>query len=237
MKLKFRMEPEDLLVFLLFAIFLLLVVAVGVVNIRSFSSTGTLAGINPLPAFAPDLILTTFLFYILILIGIMMSVSSLFFERTDGIGITLKKETKGYSRWAKEKEIEEELERVSLTVKNSKAAGVPLILKKNEMWVDNGEYHTLVIGATGSGKTQAIIHPTVHSLCKARESMVITDPKGEIYEGNAEMLRRRGYQILILNFRDPQNGNAWNPMSIPYKLYKSGNHDKGLAVNIMKSIV
>ena len=107
------------------------------------------------------------------------------------------------------------------------------------MWVDNSEYHSLVIGATGSGKTQTVILPLVHSLAKAHESMIITDPKGEIYEKTSNMLRDKGYQILLLNFRDPQNGNSWNPMSLPYQIYKSGNHDKAiellddLALNIL----
>lgn len=90
------------------------------------------------------------------------------------------------------------------------------------MWVDNSEYHSLVIGATGSGKTQTVILPLVHSLAKAKESMIITDPKGEIYEKTSNMLRSRGYQILLLNFRDPQNGNAWNPMSLPYQCINLG---------------
>ena len=113
------------------------------------------------------------------------------------------------------------------------------MLNNTEMWVDNGEYHSLVIGATGSGKTQTVILPMVHSLAKARESMIITDPKGEIYEKTSNMLRARGYQILLLNFRDPQNGNAWNPMTLPYQMYKSGNQDKAiellddLALNIL----
>ena len=107
------------------------------------------------------------------------------------------------------------------------------------MWVDNGEYHSLIIGATGSGKTEGFVLPQVHSLAKARESIIITDPKGEIYEKTSLMLRDRGYQILLLNFRDPQNGNAWNPMTLPYKMWKSGNHDKAiellddLALNIL----
>jgi type IV secretion system protein VirD4 len=69
--------------------------------------------------------------------------------------------------------------------------------------------------------------------------MIITDPKGEIYEKTSNMLRARVYQILLLNFRDPQNGNAWNPMSLPYQMYKSGNQDKAielldyLALNIL----
>ena len=239
MKLKFRADADDLLIFVIFAIFLLYVVALAVVNLNSFATQGHFAGLNPMPAFAPDLFFSTVVFYIVILLGLFASAGSMFFEREKGFGITTEKKDKGYSRWAKEKEIQEELTRVEITQKNSKAAGVPIMLSETEMWVDNGEYHSLVIGATGSGKTQTVILPMVHSLAKARESMIITDPKGEIYEKTSNMLRARGYQILLLNFRDPQNGNARNPMSLPYQMYKSGNQDKAiellddLALNIL----
>ena len=239
MKFKFRADPEDLLIFGIFAAFLLYIVALGVVNLSTFANEGHLSGLNPFPAFGPDYILSTIVLYILALIGLFISVSSMFFEREEGFGISAEAKSKGYSRWAKEKEIKEELDMVEITQKNSKSAGVPLILNEKEMWVDNGDYHSLVIGATGSGKTQTVILPMVHSLAKARESMIITDPKGEIYEKTSNMLRSRGYQILLLNFRDPQNGNAWNPMSLPYQMYKSGNQDKAiellddLALNIL----
>ncbi len=239
MKFKFRIDPEDLLMFIMFAIFLLYIVAIGVVNLSTFAQEGHLAGINPFPAFAPGYIGTTIVFYILALICLFVSVSSVFFEREKGFGITTDKKDKGYSRWAKDKEIQEELELVPIDAKNFKAAGVPLILNEKEMWVDNSEYHTLVIGATGSGKTQTVVFPQVNSLAKAKESMIITDPKGEIYEQTASMLKDRGYNILLLNFRDPQNGNSWNPMTLPYEMYKSGNQDKAiellddLALNIL----
>ena len=239
MKFKFRADPEDLLIFVIFAIFLLYIVAIGVVNLHTFASEGHLYGLNPLPAFGPKYIFSTLFLYLLFLLGLFASVSSMFFEREKGFGLTTDKKDKGYSRWAKDKEIQQELERVEITQKNATAAGVPIMLSEKEMWVDNGEYHSLVIGATGSGKTQTVILPMVHSLAKAKESMIITDPKGEIYEKTSNMLRSRGYQILLLNFRDPQNGNAWNPMSLPYQIYKSGNHDKAiellddLALNIL----
>ena len=239
MKLKFRADPEDLLIFGIFAIFLLYVVAIGVVNLHTFASEGHLAGLNPLPAFGPDYLFSTIFLYLLFLLGIFASVSSMFFESEKGFGITTDKKDKGYSRWAKEKEIKEELEMVGVKQADSKVSGVPLILNEEEMWVDNSEYHSLVIGATGSGKTQTVILPLVHSLAKAKESMIITDPKGEIYEKTSNMLRARGYQILLLNFRDPQNGNAWNPMTLPYEMYKAGNQDKSiellddLALNIL----
>ena len=239
MKFKFRADPEDLLIFIIFAIFLLYIVAIAVANLSTFAAEGHLSGLNPFPAFTPKYIISTIVFYIVALIGLFISVSSMFFEREEGFGISTETKAKGYSRWAKEKEIKEELDMVEITQKNSKKAGVPLILNEKEMWVDNSEYHSLVIGATGSGKTQTVILPLVHSLAKARESMIITDPKGEIYETTSNMLRSRGYQILLLNFRDPQNGNAWNPMALPYEMYKDGNQDKAiellddLALNIL----
>ena len=239
MKFKFRADPEDILMFILFAIFLLYIVCIGVLNLSSFATEGVLFGLNPFPAFGPDYITATLVFYFLSLGGLLVSVSSYFFDREKGFGITTDKKDKGYSRWAKDKEIKEELDRVAIKQENADVAGVPLILNEEEMWVDNSEYHSLVIGATGSGKTQTVILPLVHSLAKAKESMIITDPKGEIYEKTSNMLRARGYQILLLNFRDPQNGNAWNPMSLPYQMYKSGNQDKAiellddLALNIL----
>ena len=239
MKFKLRADLEDWIIFIVFAIVLLYVIAIGVVNLSTFASEGTFAGLNPFPAFGPDYIFATLLFYFLSLGGLFVSVSSYFFEREKGFGITTDKKDKGYSRWAKDKEIKEELQMVEIQQKSSKAAGVPIILNDKEMWVDNSEYHSLVIGATGSGKTQTVILPQVHSLAKAKESMIITDPKGEIYEKTSNMLRARGYQILLLNFRNPQNGNAWNPLSLPYKMYKEGNQDKAiellddLALNIL----
>ena len=239
MKFKFRADSEDIIIFICFAVFLLYVVCIGVLNLHSFATEGYLCGLNPFPAFLPQYIAATLTFYFLALGGLLISVSSYFFEREKGFGFTTEKKDKGYSRWAKEKEIKEELNPVEIKSQNSKYAGVPLILNENEMWVDNSEYHSLVIGATGSGKTQTVILPLVHSLAKAHESMIITDPKGEIYEKTSNMLRDKGYQILLLNFRDPQNGNSWNPMSLPYQIYKSGNHDKAiellddLALNIL----
>ncbi len=239
MKLKIRIDSDDLLLFFLFSLFLLFVIALGVSNLASLADTGTLAGLNPFPAFSPDNIATTFALFIVILLAIIVSVSSRIFELDKGIGFTTNKKDKGYSRWAKEKEMKAELSHITPLQKTSNVAGVPLILKENEAWIDDSEYHTLVIGATGSGKTQTVIKPTVKFLSKKGESMIITDPKGEIYEATAEMLRSKGYEILLLNFRDPQNGNAWNPMSLPYEVYKSGKQDKAiellddLALNIL----
>ena len=241
MKLKFKADATDVLIFVLFAIFLFYVVCLGVLNFPELAINGHFHGLNPLPALAPSRITATIVFYLIFLGAIFASVSSYFFEREKGFGFGTEKSNKGYSRWAKEKEIKAEakVKMVKQGDDTADAAGIPLYMKKDEIWVDDGEYHNLVIGATGSGKTQTIIFPTVEVLAKKRESMIITDPKGEIYEQTSNMLREKGYNVLILNFRDPQQGNSWNPLSLPYRMYKSGNMDKAiellddLAANIL----
>ncbi len=235
MKLKFRAEPKDILTFIIFSLILFYLVAIGVLNISSFASGEGYHGFNPLPAFTSDYFAPTIVFFLFVLIMIMTSVKSYFFEREKGFGIiTSPKEEKGYSRWAKEKEYKEQLKLVMPDSKITDAAGIPLINNGKEIWVDDGEYHNLIIGATGSGKTQIIVHPLVKLLAKKGESMIVTDPKGEIYEESAALLRERGYNIVVLNFRDPHRGNAWNPLNLPYTLYKEGNQDK--AVELLEDL-
>ena len=42
-----------------------------------------------------------------------------------------------------------------------------------------------------------------------------------------------------MNFRDPQKGNAWNPMRLPYDLYKNGifdDNDNEIANNVARKV-
>ena len=239
--MKFRAEPKDIMMFLAFCFFLLYMVAIGVLNATSLLNTGTFYGIVPFQAFSGEYIATTLTFFFLVLIGIFVAVSSYFFDREKGFGFKTSKKDKGYSRWAKDKEIKtaRNIHEIDPKAYTAQYAGIPVINNGKKMWVDDGEMHNLVVGSTGAGKTSLVVFPQVHSLAKKGESIILTDPKGELYEQTAEMLKERGYNIIVLNFRSPQNGNAWNPMALPYKLYKEGNTDKAiellddLALNIL----
>ena len=240
MKLKFRATPKDITAFGIFAAVLLFLIAVLIANIDSFRNYGEFVGFNPLPAFTLNNLPVTMVLFLSIIIIILLSVTSSIFNREKGIGFEVKdKADKGYSRWLKEKEMKKELKMVHPSDESSLYGGIPLINNGKEIWVDDSEYHNLIIGSTGSGKTEMLVQPMVKCLAKSNQSMIITDPKGEIYERNANELRERGYKIVLLNFRDPQRGNCWNPLSLPYSLYKEGNSDKAnellddLAMNIL----
>lgn len=242
--MKFSVTSKDLIIFILFCIFLLLLCSLGVSNAIELINEGEFAGMNPFLGFAPKYIFGTFLVFFGVLISIFASVSSYIFDRQKGKpSLTVgEKDEKGYARWAKEKEMKNssKVVKVSIADENANAAGVVLINDGKDMWVDDSENHTYVIGATGSGKTTTLVDPQVYSLSKHKESMVITDPKGEIYKQHSNLLRARGYNIIILNFREPQKGNCWNPLALPYQLYKKGNIDKAVelvddvALNILQ---
>lgn len=238
--MKFNAEPKDWIMFGCFCVFLLYMCAIGVVNATSLVREGVFYGFSPFKAFTFEYLGATISLFFISLVGIFAAVSSYFFERESGFGFFSKKKgSDGYNRWAKDSEIKKTLSQVDPKAYTADAAGLPIINNGKKMWVDNGEMHNLIMGATGSGKTQIVVFPLVYSLAKHNESMIITDPKGEIYETTGSMLRERGYNIVILNFRNPQNGNSWNPMTLPYKLYKEDNKDKAiellddLALNIL----
>lgn len=199
---------------------------------------------NPLPAFAPDLLLTTLMFFILAVVAILTACSSYFFDREEGFGVTTQKKSKndGYSKLMSENDMKKDygIKKVHLIDDTYDAGGFPVINNGKDAWVDDsGQPHSLIMGASGSGKTQAFMFPLIKILGRHGESMIVTDPKGELYENCGALLKEKGYKIILLNFRDPKEGAAWNPFSYPYRIYKEGNSDKAnellqdLASNIL----
>ncbi len=244
MKLKFRADKKDIVIFLIFCFFLLYLVAIAVLNLHSFAVEGVFWGLNPIHAFSSEFIFYTLVFYFLTLAALMLACSSYFFEREEGFGITTEKKSKndGYSKLLSESEMKKDRGIVKIHLKDEDypAGGIPFINNGTDAWVDDGgEPHALVMGASGSGKTQQLMFPLVNILARHGESIIVTDPKGELYEGCGKLLQEKGYKIILLNFRDPNEGSAWNPFSYPYRIYKEGNVDKAneLLQDLAKNIL
>ena len=243
--MKFKIDKKDFIIFVCYSILLLYLCCIAVLNFSSLSSDGSFYGLIPFKALTPKYLAVTLGLFIAGEIMVFTSVSSYIFSK-DKKGekvLNFKKgDSDGYAQWGDKKEIinSKGVEKVNPKADTISAAGITLINNGKEIYVDNGETHNLIIGSTGSGKTETIVKPMVRLLARNGESMIITDPKGEIYKQTVALLKEKGYNIVLLNFREPEHGNCWNPLEMPYNYYHAGNKDKALellddvAMNILK---
>lgn len=119
----------------------------------------------------------------------------------------------GTARWRNAKSLSQTLDGLS-----GNSGGFVVGVKKKRLfhrfdaWLDKSDTHCLVIGATRSGKSRRIILPTIWTLGRAGESMVITDPKGELHARSKAYLEKQGYKVARIDLRDPYCGLRWNLM-------------------------
>ena len=139
------------------------------------------------------------------------------------------------TRFMTQEELQGKLTEIDLTQESGwTAGGLPLLVRDNKAYVDTGDSHSIIFGATGSKKTRLLGMPTVEILSGAGESFVVTDPKGEIYDKTVGNVKQRGYQVYCLNLRDMKEGNTWNPLMLPYRFYRNG--ERGKAVEMVSEL-
>ena len=121
------------------------------------------------------------------------------------------KGTYGTAGFMPEKEISEVLDVVSDVRKhtgtilgklNGKAICVPKETRLNA--------NIAVYGASGSMKTRAFCINRILQSAARGESLIITDPKSELYEKTSEYLRSKGYVVKVFNLVSPESSDSWN---------------------------
>lgn len=99
------------------------------------------------------------------------------------------------------------------------------------------EMHALIVGTTGSGKTTFALEPAIRCYAHSAEKpcMVITDPKGELYNNHAIQLKKEGYRIIVLDLRNPYSSSRWNPMDNAFTQYQRA-HNLEKEVKVFKGV-
>ena len=133
--------------------------------------------------------------------------------------------THGTSGWMSKKE----MEKVLLSDSADKIE-CPILCKVKSGVYDDDRYadyvglksdcglnkHIIVYGATGSGKSRGFVKPFILKIVqlmlsgKDKQSMIIVDPKAELFEQYSEYLRENGYVVRALNLLDMENSDGWN---------------------------
>lgn len=67
-----------------------------------------------------------------------------------------------------------------------------------------------VYGASGSKKTRAFCVNMILQSAARKNSLIICDPKSELYEKTSEYLRSRGYMVKVFNLVTPSCSDSWN---------------------------
>lgn len=80
----------------------------------------------------------------------------------------------------------------------------------SKIYCNTEDTHTLVIGATRCGKTRNVVLPSLCVQAFAGESMVLVDPKAELYLYTYPFLERLGYEVVAIDFKNPRQSTRYN---------------------------
>lgn len=84
--------------------------------------------------------------------------------------------------------------------------------------LDNQDIHTLMIGASGVGKTANFLYPNIEYCCAAGMSFVTTDSKGDLYRNTATIAEKYyGYNISVIDLRNPTRSSGYNMLYLVNK--------------------
>ncbi len=88
----------------------------------------------------------------------------------------------------------------------------------------------LIIGKKNTGKTRNILFNEVKNSINNKENLCIFNTRDEYYRNFSKKLKEEGYNVLILNLSDTTKSNGYNPLLVPYLLYKEGKLDLSLTM-------
>lgn len=99
-----------------------------------------------------------------------------------------------------------------------------------------GNRNLILIGPPGSGKSFGYVRTAVFQSIVRGESVVVTDPKGEIHNDMRKLLESRGYKVKVFNLINLDLSNAWDCV---HEIYDpiTGNIDDQRVITFCKTVI
>ena len=136
---------------------------------------------------------------------------------------------KGDSRFTTIKELLAQYPSIPMKTKSFKGyGGVPISYYKNRYLIDRDTINSVFIGVSRSGKGELQVVPMIDNLSRAenQSSLVVNDPKGELFTASKETLEKRGYNVVCLNVLEPLESMSYNPLQLVIDAYQKGDEQE-----------
>lgn len=106
--------------------------------------------------------------------------------------------------------------------------GIPVSHYRGKYYIDRDTVNSAILGVSRSGKGETTITPMIDILSRAeiQTSMVLNDPKGELYAASKDTLEARGYNVEVLNLQDPMQSMSYNPLQLVIDAWVQGNPEE-----------
>lgn len=113
-----------------------------------------------------------------------------------------------------------------IVVGTDKIGGIGDGKPSEKLYYISEDTHTLTIGATRSGKTRCLVIQSICLLGLSGESLVISDPKAELFHYTSEFLKKLGYEVICLDFKNPEKSTRYNLLQPVIDAVNAGNMER-----------
>ena len=151
----------------------------------------------------------------------LLLIGYLFMYRIDAQNIAMRENDLEDTEWLTKKKLRKMKEFTVTTWDGMKEHDDEIVIgaektKKGVEIISTSQLHALIVGTTGSGKTTGFVDQNIAILgrSKGKPSIIVADPKKELYEKHAKTLESEGYKISVLDLREPYSSARWNPMEV-----------------------
>lgn len=231
-----RLADKKILCSFIFAVFFTVTIFLNILSNSIDSTFMLLAGVELKRSVLTNLLLPNLSYSLLYLIG--YSITGLVLVKVvfnfKASFNDIKEGQKGTSRFTTISEIKEQYKCVNEveTIEERMdggyegKGGVIIARDEDKLFIDDSPTNNLIIGTTRSGKGELFVFPTIdlYSRAKEKASLVVNDPKGELYSASKEILEQRGYRVELLNLIVPTNSMSYNPLQLIINAYDKGDY-------------